>query len=50
MRPYENKLWMAGSVRRELDALHAMIVQKGFDTDEPLRPEYLHFFYLYSDH
>ena len=50
MRPYENKLWMAESVRRELDALHAMIAEKGFDTDEPLRPEYLHFFYLYSDH
>ena len=48
MRPYEKKLWMAGSIRRRLDALHALIDENHFDTDEPLRPEYLHFFYLYS--
>lgn len=49
LRPYEKKLWMAGHIRQEIDALHARIEENSWNTDEPLRPEYLHFFYLYSD-
>lgn len=49
LRPYEKKLWMAGHIRQELDALHALITQNGWNTDEPLKPGYLHYFYLYSD-
>ena len=40
---------LAGHIRQELDALHALITQNGWNTDEPLKPGYLHYFYLYSD-
>ena len=48
MKPYAGKRWLGASVTDTANALRERIAQSGWDTDEPLRPQYLHDFYLYS--
>lgn len=48
MRPYEKKLWYSGRVfERERD-LNRLIAENRWNGDKPLGPEYLYYFYLYS--
>ena len=49
MEPYARGQWLADRLREQADALRRQLEQQGFDTDSPLKPEYLHYFYLYSN-
>ena len=49
MEPYARRQWLADRLGEQADALHRQLEQQGFDTDSPLKPEYLHYFYLYSN-
>ncbi len=48
MRPYEKKLWYPGRVAGLKDALDRCIAENHWNGDTPLGPEYLYYFYLYS--
>lgn len=46
MRPYQRKNSRAGEICRRVDALHALIRERGWDNDTPLGSAYLYYFYL----
>ena len=46
MRPYAQKSWFSKRLLRRAEALHARVVENQWNSDAPLGPEYLYFFYL----
>ena len=48
MRPYQRKSGFSEEIRRRADALHAFILERQWDSDAPLGPAYLYYFYLYN--
>lgn len=48
MRPYEKKLWYSGRVLERERELNRLIAENHWNGDKPLGPEYLYYFYLYS--
>lgn len=48
MRPYQRKSGFSHEIRRRADALHALILERQWDSDAPLGPAYLYYFYLHN--
>lgn len=48
MRPYQRKSGFSHEIRRRADALHALILERQWDSDVPLGPAYLYYFYLHN--
>lgn len=48
MRPYEKKLWYSGRVLERERELNRLIAENHWNGDKPLGPQYLYYFYLYS--
>ena len=48
MRPYEKKLWYSGRVLGRERELNRLIAENHWNGDSPLGPQYLYYFYLYS--
>ena len=48
MRPYEKKLWYSGRVLERERELNRLIAENHWNGDSPLGPQYLYYFYLYS--
>ena len=48
MRPYQRKSGFSHEIRRRADALHALILERQWDSDAPLGPAYLYCFYLHN--
>ena len=48
MRPYEKKLWYSGRVLERERELNRLIAENRWNGDKPLGPQYLYYFYLYS--
>ncbi len=48
MRPYEKKLWYSGRVLERERDLNRLIAENHWNGDKPLGPQYLYYFYLYS--
>ena len=48
MRPYETKLWYSGRVLERERELNRLIAENHWNGDSPLGPQYLYYFYLYS--
>lgn len=49
MRPYEKKSWFGEAICRRESMLWQLITGSHWNTNEPLKPDYLHYFYLYSN-
>ena len=49
MRPYEKKSWFGEAICRRESILWQLITGSHWNTNEPLKPDYLHYFYLYSN-
>lgn len=48
IRPYEKKLWYSERVLGRERELNRLIAENHWDGDKPLGPQYLYYFYLYS--